>query len=101
MYRTITLAGLVWAIVVVAPWSLQAADLRVQSGPYATAPADCGPCGCLSVEFVRHRSVEETYGISFDPRNYDMTEPHYYWGPMRRYPRYFVDGVAVPCSATQ
>jgi hypothetical protein len=34
--------------------------------------------------------LETTYGIGFDPRNYDLTEPHHYFGPVRAYPRYWV-----------
>ena len=49
-----------------------AADLSV---PAAVAPAAgpprCGPCGCLGVAYVYHRSLESTYGVDFDPRNYD------------------------------
>jgi hypothetical protein len=48
---------------------------------------------CLHVSYVRHRELRTTYGIGFDPRNYDTTQPHYYYGPMRTYPRYWV----TPC----
>jgi len=79
---------------------VRAADLavprgvaRAHVGPY------CGPCGCLRVTYVRHRSVETTYGLSYDPRNYDQTEPHHYLGPVRSYPQYSVEGCAGPdCS---
>ena len=78
--------------------SLRAAELKSAPGvtraPWAR-PA-CGPCGCLGVAQVRHRSVESTYGLGFDPRNDDQTEPHYYLGPIRSYPRYFVDGATFP-----
>jgi hypothetical protein len=77
-----------------------AADLSVPAavGP-AAGPPRCGPCGCLGVAYVYHRSLESTYGVDFDPRNYDQTVPHYYFGRVRAYPRYFVDGVPVtgPC----
>jgi hypothetical protein len=49
---------------------------------------------------VYHRTLESTYGLGFDPRNYNQTEPHYYFGRVRAFPRYFVDGVPVdpgPC----
>jgi hypothetical protein len=76
-----------------------AADLSV---PPTVAPAGaqsyCGPCGCQGVAYVYHRSLESTYGLNFDPRNYDQTVPHYYFGRMRSYPRYFVDGVPAPGS---
>jgi hypothetical protein len=77
---------------------LRATELSIPS-PGTAAPANCGPCGCLAVGFVYHRQLEATYGLSYDPRNYDTTEPRYYFGPIRRYPRYYVDGVPVrgPC----
>jgi hypothetical protein len=52
--------------------------------------AQCGPCGCLEVTYVYHRQLESTYGVGFDPRSFDTTEPYYYWGPARAYPRYRV-----------
>lgn len=77
--------------------SVGAAEL---SPPYprAYAPAQCGPCGCLGVTYVHHRELRSTYGLSYDPRNYDTTQPHYYFGPMKAYPRYFVDGVPISGS---
>jgi hypothetical protein len=65
--------------------------------PVAQAPVSstCGPCGCLQVGYDHHRVLESTYGTAFDPRNDDQTEPHYYWGRVRAYPRYFVDGIPV------
>jgi hypothetical protein len=71
-----------------------AADLNVPprvAGAYARP--HCGPCGCWRVTYVYHRTLESTYGLGFDPRNYDQTEPHYYLGRVRAYPRYYVDGV--------
>lgn len=55
----------------------------------------CGPCGCLGVAYVYHRELRSTYGLGFDPRNYDTTQPHYYFGPIRAYRRYFVEGAPV------
>jgi hypothetical protein len=52
--------------------------------------ANCGPCGCLEVSYVYHRQLESTYGVGFDPRSFDATEPYYYWGRVRAYPRYRV-----------
>jgi hypothetical protein len=49
------------------------------------------PCGCLRVSYVFHRELRSTYGVSFDPRNFDQTEPYYYFGAVRAYPRYWVD----------
>jgi hypothetical protein len=80
--------------------SLRAAELEsalgVTRAPLGARPA-CGPCGCLEAGRVRHRSMETTYGTGFDPRNYNTTEPHFYFGPVRSYPRYFVDGAPFPC----
>ena len=69
----------------------QAAELAIPKNE-ARVPADCGPCGCLQVTYDHHRELLSTYGLGFDPRNYDTTEPHYYFGRIRAYPRYSVDG---------
>jgi hypothetical protein len=74
--------------------SVKAADLPVL--PLRHAARWCGPCGCLHTGFVYHRELRATYGIGFDPRNYDTTEPHYYYGPVRAYPRYWVSAAPVP-----
>jgi hypothetical protein len=55
----------------------------------------CGPCGCPHVSYVYHRELLLTYGPSFDPRDFDQTEPHYYFGQMRAYPRYWVDATPM------
>jgi hypothetical protein len=67
----------------------RAADLQVV-GPAHYGTRSCGCCGCLHESYVRHRELRTTYGIRFDPRNYDTQEPHYYFGPVRTYPRYWV-----------
>src|SRR5262245_53123464 len=67
----------------------RAADLQVV-GPAPYATRWCGCCGCLQASHVRHRELRTTYGIGLDPRNYDTQEPHYYFGPMRSHPRYWV-----------
>lgn len=78
-------------------WSpLEAADLNIPPRASAGLLGHCGPCGCLRATYVYHRSLESTYGAGFDPRNYDTTEPHYYFGPLRAYPRYFVEGGPGP-----
>lgn len=46
-------------------------------------------CGCWHVTWVYHRELRYTYGWGFDPRSYDMTEPHYYLGAMKAYPRFW------------
>jgi hypothetical protein len=62
------------------------AHLRHQyASPY------CGLCGCLHMSYVYHRELRSTYGLSFDPRNFDQTEPYYHFGRVRAYPRYWVD----------
>ena len=55
----------------------------------------CGPCGCLHVSYVYHKELRSTYGLSFDPRNFDQTEPYYHFGRARAYPRYWVDADPV------
>jgi hypothetical protein len=88
------LGGIVIAIFLASPSSLGAAELLAPAQA-ARAYPDCGPCGCMSVAYVHHRDMQSTYGLGFDPRNYDQTEPHFYFGRMHAYPRYFVDGVPV------
>jgi len=47
----------------------------------------CGPwCGCPIVVRVRHRTLEQAYPYTFDPRTRD--EPSYYYGGVRTYVRY-------------
>ncbi|MBR0934908.1 hypothetical protein [Bradyrhizobium jicamae] len=47
----------------------------------------CGPrCGCPEIVRVRHRSLEQAYSYTFDPRTRD--EPHYFYGGNRNYVRY-------------
>ena len=55
------------------------------------AASRCGPCGCLHVSYIYHRELRSTYGSGFDPRNFDETQPHYYFGAIRAYPRYWVE----------
>jgi len=86
--------GIVAAGVMAMPTFAAAADLPVLA-PARHAARWCGPCGCLHVSYVHHRELRSTYGIGFDPRNYDQTEPHYYFGPMRAYPRYWVSADPV------
>ncbi len=57
----------------------------------------CCPCGCLHVNYVYHREVRTTYGTGFDPRNFDQTQPYYYLGRLRAYPRYWVEANPLPC----
>lgn len=97
-YRLV-LAGIAAATVIALADPVAAADLPLpESAAQAqnTAPAECGPCGCVTVTYDYHRELRSTYGAGFDPRNTDETQPHYYFGPPRAFPRYFVDGVPVP-----
>ena len=54
------------------------------------------PCGCLHVSYVYHRELRATYGTGFDPRNFDQTEPYFYLGRVRAYPRYWVSADPLP-----
>jgi hypothetical protein len=84
-------AGLGASFWLALPGPVKAADLAPE--PRAAGRiVQCGPCGCLRVTFDYHRELGSTYGSGFDPRNYDETEPHYYFGPVRAYPRYTTDG---------
>jgi hypothetical protein len=76
---------------------VSAADFSVGPTRYARqdrATPSCGPCGCLHERRVYHRELRSTYGTGFDPRNFDQTEPRYYLGALRAYPRYWVDAVS-------
>ena len=67
----------------------RAADLGVP-GPGVQAD-QCGPCGCVDVTYDHHRELRSTYGLAFDPRNFDQTQPYYDFGPVRAYPRFWCD----------
>ncbi len=100
MSRVMLALGCVAAFLLAVPGPhLGAAELQPPRVAHAhVRPPYCGPCGCLLVAYVHHRELRSTYGLGFDPRNYDTTEPHYYLGRVRAYPRYSIDGVAVPGS---
>jgi hypothetical protein len=83
---TIATAGLP-----VAPISAGAAELLGSPIRHHAAGAWCGPCGCLYVSYAYHRELRSTYGLNFDPRNFDQTEPYYFLGQVRAYPRYWCD----------
>ena len=70
--------------------SARGADLGVP-GPGVQAADECGPCGCVRVTYDYHRELRSTYGLAFDPRNFDQTQPYYYFGPDRAWPRYWCD----------
>lgn len=73
--------------------SARAADMAVKANVSQSACND--PCGCLRVSYDRHRELLTTYGTGFDPRNFDTTEPHYYFGQVRAYPQYSCDDPTV------
>jgi hypothetical protein len=83
--------GAVASIVLATPRTSVAADLQLPTKARAVQEASCGPCGCLHVTYEYHRQLESTYGLSFDPRNFDQTEPYFYMGAVRPYPRYWCD----------
>ena len=72
-----------------APIAASAADLQVP--PRAVQADLCGPCGCLNVTWDRHRELLSTYGLGFDPRNFDTTQPYFYYGRVRAYPHYWCE----------
>jgi hypothetical protein len=83
-----------WALVAVTvlcsfgwlPGQVSAADRDL---PRTRAERYCGCCGCMNVFYDYHRELRSTYGTHLDPRNYDQTEPHYYFGKVRAYPHYW------------
>lgn len=76
-------------------WAAELAATAVEAPAGVQTQADCGPCGCLEITQVYHPDIRSTYGLGYDPRNYDATQPHFYLGRVRAYPRYSVDGVAA------
>ena len=97
----LALGGLAAFLLVSSGPPLKAAELTAPTRVAhvrARMPAQCGPCGCLRVTYVRHRDLQSTYGLSYDPRNYDQTEPHFYLGRSHAYPRYSVEGGPVAGS---
>jgi hypothetical protein len=64
---------------------------RTRAGHYRTVEPYCGCCGCVNVTFEYHRELRTTFGTHVDPRNYDQTEPHYYFGRVRAYPQYWAE----------
>jgi hypothetical protein len=98
MWRaTLTAAGIAATVVGSSPQPLAAAGLAWAGAPPPYRRAWCGPCGCVSTVYFYHREVRSTYGLAYDPRNYDATQPRYYLGPIRAYPRYVVGGMPGWC----
>jgi hypothetical protein len=97
MSKLITSACL-WGVVnLTSMWAapIYAAELRVPPPAHVGQAAECGPCGCVHVTYDYHRELRSTYGVSFDPRNFDQTQPYYYFGPVRAYPRFWCDANAI------
>jgi hypothetical protein len=98
MISALVLGAVTAAGVPAAPVSAVAAELlppAVARVRHQHTAAWYGPCGCLHVSYVFHRELRSTYGLSFDPRNFDQTQPYYHFGPLRAYPRYWVDADPV------
>jgi hypothetical protein len=92
--RTLTalLGGMMAAagLLVVPPISAGAAELLGSPIRHHAAGAfQCGPCGCLHASYAYQRELRSTYGLNFDPRNFDQTQPYYFLGQVRAYPRYW------------
>jgi hypothetical protein len=86
-------AGAATAVAILAPISVGAADLGVMHARQVTRW--CDPCGRLRVSYDYHREMRMTYGTGFDPRNFDTTEPYYYFGRVRAYPQFWVEADPV------
>ena len=98
MISALALGTVTAASLLPAPGSAVAAELlppAVAHVRYQHTVRWYGPCGCLHVSYVYHRELRSTYGLRFDPRNFDQTEPYYHFGPIRAYPRYWVDAEPV------
>ena len=97
MSKLITSACL-WGVVnLTSMWAapIYAAELQLPPPAHVRQVAECGPCGCVNVTYDYHRELRSTYGVSFDPRNFDQTQPYYYFGPVRAYPRFWCDANAI------
>jgi len=53
-------------------------------------------CGCMVMTVEYHRELKYTYGSHMDPRSFDQTEPFYYYGAIKGYPRYWTTRTAQP-----
>lgn len=93
----LTAAEIAATVVALSGQPLDAADLGATGAAAHRSHVRCGPCGCTNVVYVYHREMRSTYGLGYDPRNYDATQPRYYFGPMRAYPRYLAEGLPASC----
>jgi len=90
------LAAVAMVCAMAPPRAAEAADLPLSKRVAHALHARSGcvvesQCGCLRVAYDYHRELQSTYGIGFDPRNYDQTQPIFHLGPVRAYPRYWLD----------
>jgi hypothetical protein len=86
------LAGMVIAIT--ASRVALGAELQIPPASHAhqyREASSCGPCGCLHVTWTYHRVLLSTYGVGFDPRNFDTTQPFFYYGAVRAYPHFWCE----------
>jgi hypothetical protein len=98
MWRAmLTAAAFAASVAAFSSQPLDAAGLATTRATPHHGRAPCGPCGCVSVVYVYHRELQSTYGLGYDPRNYDATQPRYYFGAIRAYPRYLVDRIPGWC----
>ena len=97
MSKSITSACLWGALTLASMWAapICAAELQLPPPAHVRQVAECGPCGCVHVTYDYHRELRSTYGVSFDPRNFDQTQPYYHFGPVRAYPRFWCDANAI------
>ena len=97
MSKSITSACLWGAVTLASMWAapLYAAELQLPPPAHVRQAAECGPCGCVHVTYDYHRELRSTYGVSFDPRNFDQTQPYYYFGRVRAYPRFWCGANAI------
>jgi hypothetical protein len=95
MFRPMMMALLAGVIIAIAA-SRTALGAELQIPPAAHArqyqqAISCGPCGCLHVTWTYHRVLLSTYGLGFDPRNFDTTQPFFHYGALRAYPHFWCE----------
>lgn len=89
--KRVVLLGFVFFFYCAAHDASIAADRAILGAGEVVAARQCGCCGCLRATYEFHPELRSTYGTQFDPRNYDQTVPHYYYGRIRAYPLYYSD----------
>ena len=86
------LGWVVGTIMLTLSGSLSATELRVPSG--VGAPISVSAAASALPMLTTPNCVRPTASVSTRV-NYDTTEPHYYFGQMRHYPQYYIDGLAT------